>query len=83
LLLGARKKEVDDEMATMLASGVSICGVSAAIATCGVIKGNNKKLSTVISLVLVIAYSMMYLLPWLSELMDSLHRLPVHGWRDN
>jgi uncharacterized integral membrane protein (TIGR00698 family) len=65
----ARKMRVDDEMATMLASGVSICGVSAAIATCGVIKGNNKKLSTVISLVLVIAIPMMYLLPWLSELM--------------
>jgi len=65
----ARKMKVDDEMATMLASGVSICGVSAAIATCGVIKGDNKKLSTVISLVLVIAIPMMYLLPWLSNLM--------------
>ncbi|MCZ2416515.1 MAG: putative sulfate exporter family transporter [Burkholderiales bacterium] len=64
----ARKMKVDDEMATMLASGVSICGVSAAIATCGVIKGDNKKLSTVISLVLVIAIPMMYLLPWLSNL---------------
>lgn len=29
----ARKMRVDDEMATMMASGVSICGVSAAIAT--------------------------------------------------
>ncbi|HPW78750.1 MAG TPA: putative sulfate exporter family transporter [Bacteroidales bacterium] len=65
----ARKMKVDDEMASMLASGVSICGVSAAIATCGVIKGDNKKLSTVISLVLVIAIPMMYLLPWLSNLM--------------
>jgi uncharacterized integral membrane protein (TIGR00698 family) len=65
----ARKMKVDGEMATMLASGVSICGVSAAIATCGVIKGDNKKLSTVISLVLVIAIPMMYLLPWLSRLM--------------
>jgi uncharacterized membrane protein YadS len=53
----------------MLASGVSICGVSAAIATCGVIEGDNKKLSTVISLVLVVAIPMMYLLPWLSNLM--------------
>ena len=34
----ARRMKVDDEMATMLASGVSICGVSAAIATCGVIR---------------------------------------------
>ena len=56
-------------MRTMLSSAVSICGVSAAIATCGVIKGDNKKLSYVISLVLIIAIPMMYLLPWLSGLM--------------
>lgn len=61
--------KVDDEMATMLASAVSICGVSAAIATCGAIKGDNKKLSYVISLVLVTAIPMMYIMPWLSNLM--------------
>lgn len=53
----------------MVSSAVSICGVSAAIATCGVINGDNKKLSYVISLVLIIAIPMMYLLPWLSGLM--------------
>ncbi len=62
----SRKMRVDDEMSTMLASSVSICGVSAAIATCGVIKGDNKKLSYIISLVLVCAIPMMYLMPWLS-----------------
>lgn len=62
----ARKMKVDDEMSTMLASAVSICGVSAAIATCGAIKGDNKKLSYVISLVLVIAIPMMYVMPWLA-----------------
>ena len=64
-----RRMKVDPEMNTMLASAVSICGVSAAIATCGVIKGDNKKLSYVISLVLIIAIPMMYLLPWLAGLM--------------
>ena len=64
-----KKMKVDPEMGTMLSSAVSICGVSAAIATCGVIKGDNKKLSYVISLVLIIAIPMMYLLPWLSGLM--------------
>lgn len=59
--------KVDDEMATMLSSAVSICGVSAAIATCGVIKGDNKKLSYVISLVLVTAIPMMYILPWIAN----------------
>lgn len=65
-----KKMNVDPEMGTMLSSAVSICGVSAAIATCGVIKGDNKKLSYVVSLVLIIAIPMMYLLPWLAELMN-------------
>lgn len=65
-----RKMNVDPEMGTMLSSAVSICGVSAAIATCGVIKGDNRKLSYVVSLVLIIAIPMMYLLPWLAELMN-------------
>lgn len=64
-----KKMKVDPEMGTMLASAVSICGVSAAIATCGVIKGDNKKLSYVVSLVLIIAVPMMYLLPWLANIL--------------
>lgn len=66
---------VDDEMATMLASSVSICGVSAAIATCGTIKGDSKKLSYVISLVMVIAIPMLYIMPllcnWLLPILFS------------
>lgn len=65
-----RKMNVDPEMGTMLSSAVSICGVSAAIATCGVINGDNKKLSYVVSLVLIIAIPMMYLLPWLAGIMN-------------
>lgn len=65
-----KKMKIDPEMGTMLASAVSICGVSAAIATCGVIKGDNKKLSYVVSLVLIVAIPMMYLLPWLADLMN-------------
>ena len=64
-----KKMKVDPEMNTMLASAVSICGVSAAIATSGVINGDKKKLSYVVSLVLIIAIPMMYLLPWLANLM--------------
>lgn len=62
----SRKLGVDREMSTMLASAVSICGVSAAIATCGAIKGDNKKLSYIISLVLVVAIPMMYFMPYLA-----------------
>jgi len=58
-----RRLRVDDEFATMLASAVSICGVSAAIAACGAIQGDRKKLSYVTSLVLIVAAPMMVLMP--------------------
>lgn len=58
-----RKFRLDDEMRTMLSSAVAICGVSAAIATAGAIKGDSKKLSYVISLVLITAVPMMLFMP--------------------
>ncbi len=60
----ARKLKVDDEFAVILSSAVSICGVSAAIATCGAIEGDKKKLSYVTSLVLIVAVPMMIIMPW-------------------
>jgi uncharacterized integral membrane protein (TIGR00698 family) len=60
----AKRLRVDDEMATMLATAVSICGVSAAIAACGAIQGDRRKLSYVTSLVLVVAVPMMIAMPW-------------------
>jgi len=61
----ARKLRVDDDFAAMLSSSVAICGVSAAIATCGAIQGDKKKLSYVTSLVLIVAVPMMVIMPWL------------------
>ena len=63
----AKKMKVDDEFSTMLASAVSICGVSAAIATAGAINGDKKKLSFIISLVLIVAIPMMLLMPILAK----------------
>lgn len=61
----ARKMRVDDEFSAMLATAVSICGVSAAIAACGAVQGDRKKLSYVTSLVLVVAIPMMIVMPWI------------------
>ena len=61
-----RKLKVDKEMTMMISSAVSICGVSAAIATAGAIKGDNKKLSYVISLVLITAIPMMIAMPYIA-----------------
>jgi uncharacterized membrane protein YadS len=63
----ARKLRVDDDFAAMLSSSVAICGVSAAIATCGAIQGDKKKLSYVTSLVLICAVPMMIVMPWLAK----------------
>jgi uncharacterized integral membrane protein (TIGR00698 family) len=61
-----RKLKLDDEFRMMISSAVSICGVSAAIATAGAIEGDNKKLSHVISLVLIVAIPMMLFMPWIA-----------------
>ncbi len=62
-----KKLKIDKEMSLMLSSAVSICGVSAAIATSGAIKGDSKKLSYIISLVLITAIPMMIFMPYIAE----------------
>ncbi|MGV3530849.1 MAG: YeiH family protein [Chthoniobacteraceae bacterium] len=59
----SKKLRVDNEFGAMIATAVSICGVSAAIAACGAINGDRKKLSYVTSLVLVVAVPMMIFMP--------------------
>jgi len=63
----SKKLGVDEEFAIMISSAVSICGVSAAIATAGAIKGDSKKLSYVISVVLITAIPMIIFLPFIAN----------------
>jgi uncharacterized integral membrane protein (TIGR00698 family) len=65
-----RKLKIDNELTFMLSSAVSICGVSAAIATAGAIQGDSKKLSYVISLVLITAIPMMLGMPYLAHYLN-------------
>ena len=62
-----KKLKVDEELRMMISSAVSICGVSAAIATSGAIKGDSKKLSYVISMVLITAVPMMIFMPYIAN----------------
>ncbi|WP_346239359.1 YeiH family protein [Niabella insulamsoli] len=62
-----KKMKIDKELSIMMSSAVSICGVSAAIATSGAIKGDSKKLSLVVSLVLITAVPMMIAMPWVAR----------------
>ncbi len=62
-----KKLRIDDELTMMISSAVSICGVSAAIATSGAINGDSKKLSYVISMVLITAIPMMIFMPIIAK----------------
>jgi len=63
----SKKFKIDEELGLMLSSAVSICGVSAAIATSGAIQGNSKKLSYVVSMVLITAIPMMIAMPYIAR----------------
>ncbi|RVU01044.1 putative sulfate exporter family transporter [Mucilaginibacter limnophilus] len=65
-----KRLKIDEELSMMLSSAVSICGVSAAIATSGAIKGDSKKLSLVISLVLITAVPMMVFMPYIAKALN-------------
>ena len=62
-----RRIQVDGEFSVILATAVSICGVSAAIAACGAVGGDRKKLSYVTSLVLIVAAPMAIFMPAIAE----------------
>ena len=75
----SRRLGVDQRSAMILSSGVSICGVSACITAARVAGGDDKKLSYIVSLVLIIVVPMIYMMPWLAHLL-----LPVlFDWRNH
>lgn len=68
----AKKLGLDDEFASILATGVSVCGVSAAIAAGGAVKGDPKKVSHTISLVLLCAIPMLIFQPLIAKAVGML-----------
>lgn len=64
----SKKLGVDERSAMTLSSGVSICGVSACITAAGVANTDGKKLSYIVSVVLIIVVPMIYLMPYLAKL---------------
>ena len=75
----SRRIRVDKEFSVILATAVSICGVSAAIAACGAVAGDRRKLSYVTSLVLVVAAPMAIFMPPLAESL-GLSRVVAGAW---
>lgn len=64
--------KVERSTAMTMSSGLTICGASAAIATAGVAGADKKSLSYIVSVVLIIAVPMIYLMPWLGNLIVPL-----------
>ncbi len=60
---------LDDKLRALLASAVSICGVSAAIAAAGAVQAKREQLAYAASLVIIFALPSIFLLPWLADLL--------------
>ena len=63
----ARRNGVERASAMTMASGCSICGVSACITAAGVTGADKRFLSYISSLVLIVVVPMIYIMPWLAE----------------
>ncbi|WP_257183622.1 YeiH family protein [Corynebacterium cystitidis] len=68
---------VDNHLRALLASALSICGVSAAVAAAGAVHAKKEQLAYTAGLVTVFAVPSIFLLPWLAELMGL--SAPVAG----
>jgi uncharacterized membrane protein YadS len=60
------KLGIEDKLRALLASAVSICGVSAAIAAAGAVQAKREQLAYAASLVILFALPSIFLLPWLA-----------------
>ena len=63
----SRRQGVDRPSAMILSSGLSICGVSAAITAARATGTNENKLPYIVSLILIVVVPMIYLMPWLAN----------------
>jgi uncharacterized membrane protein YadS len=61
---------IEDKLRALLASAVSICGVSAAIAAAGAVQAKREQLAYAASLVIAFALPSIFLLPWLADVFD-------------
>ncbi|NUR51690.1 MAG: putative sulfate exporter family transporter [Hamadaea sp.] len=59
--------KLDTKLRALLASAVSICGVSAAIAAAGAVRARKEQLAYAASLVIAFALPSIFILPWLAD----------------
>ena len=63
----ASRLEIADTLKAVMATAVSICGVSAAIAAAGAVLAKKKEVTYVTALVIITALPMMVLMPWIAQ----------------
>ena len=70
---------LDDKLRALLASAVSICGVSAAIAAAGAVQAKKEQLAYTASMVIIFALPSIFLLPAAAGLLGLTRRWPGPG----
>jgi len=70
---------VDQKLRALLAAGVSICGVSAAIAAAGAVEAKREQLAYVASLVILFALPSIFVQPWLAQQL-GLQQVVAGAW---
>jgi uncharacterized integral membrane protein (TIGR00698 family) len=63
----AGKMKIGDTLKAVMATAVSICGVSAAIAAAGAVLAKKEEITYITGLVIITALPMMVLMPWIAE----------------
>ncbi len=71
---------LDDRLRALLASAVSICGVSAAIAAAGAVRAKREQLAYTASLVIIFALPSIFVLPWLAQDVFGLSPAVTGAW---
>ncbi len=75
----AKRLGFDNTFAAVLGAGGSVCGVSAAIAVGGSVKANQKHVGYVVSLVVLYALVLIFLMPFLSRVL-GLSEVVAGAW---
>jgi uncharacterized integral membrane protein (TIGR00698 family) len=66
----ASKLKIGDTLKAVMATAVSICGVSAAIAAAGAVLAKKEEVTYITALVIITALPMMALMPWIAQAID-------------
>jgi len=66
----ATRMKIADTLKAVMATAVSICGVSAAIAAAGAVLAKKEEVTYITALVIITALPMMVLMPWIAQAVD-------------